>query len=265
MSRDALNRKENFFIEGSGKAIITSDKGGLELIHLQDMSLELSSTMENIYGGESNFSLYSYQSERSGKVTFTNASMNIDILSLSQGVGLDPKAVLFGDATVTTDTDGKFTITLTGTGSQIDWTSVVVTKDSDGTRLNLESGSGTEGSVGSSNANTKVNVFYTYVTSTNAVGTSMFTTSVPGYVTLYHKSKAMKQKNGRIIRIFTTIFRARSDGSLTIDFKHKNAFAPELTFEIVDPERSDKRFLSWSVLDTTDVDANDENMTYPIG
>ena len=259
-----IARPENFFIEGSGKAFITSDKGALQLVHLQDMSLELSSTMENIYGGESNFSLYSYQSERGGKVTFTNASMNIDILSLTQGVELDSKVVLFKDEVITTDANGDFTLTLPNTGDQIDWSTVVVTKESDGSKLDVTPGSGTTGELGVTNANTTINVFYTYVTQTNAIGTSVFTTSVPGYVTIYHRSKAMKQKNGRIIRIFTTIFRARSDGSLTIDFKHKTAFAPELTFEIVDPERSDNRFLSWSIQDTTDVDGNDENLVYPI-
>ena len=74
-----------------------------------------------------------------------------------------------------------------------------------------------------------------------------------------HKSKPMKQKNGRIIRLYTTIYKARCDGSLTIDFKHKNAFAPELAFDIVDPEREDNKYIVFGIKDTTEEDANNRN------
>ncbi len=72
----------------------------------------------------------------------------------------------------------------------------------------------------------------------------------------------MRQKNGRIIRVFTTIFRARCDGHLTMDFKHKNAFAPELAFEVVDPERTDKKYMIFGIVDTTSQDKDNANTTY---
>ena len=130
--------KENFYIEGSGRAVILNDSGSLDLIHLQNMSLELSSTMEQIYGGESNFSLYSYQTDRGARVTFTNASMNINILNMVQGTQLDPKVVLFAEEKLTVTSEGKVNFQkVPGTNDQIDWNTVVASKVSDGTRVEI--------------------------------------------------------------------------------------------------------------------------------
>ena len=261
--------KENFFIEGSGRAVILNDSGSLDLIHLQNMSLELSSTMEQIYGGESNFSLYSYQTDRGARVTFTNASMNINILNMVQGTQLDPKVVLFAEEKLTVTSEGKVNFQkVPGTNDQIDWNTVVASKVSDGTRVEItrDATDPKVGNVATSLAGTQLDIFYTYVTAGNdaAVGTSIMTTSIPGYVTIYHRSKPMKQKNGRIVRVYTTLFKCRADGSLTVNFEHKNAFAPELAFDVVDPERDDKRFMAFSIKDTTTEDTDDANLIYPI-
>ncbi len=68
----------------------------------------------------------------------------------------------------------------------------------------------------------------------------------------------MEQTNGRVIRIYTTIFKARCDGHMTFDFQHKTAFAPELAFDVVDPERADGKYMMIGVRDVTDSDNNDD-------
>ena len=52
---DNLKRTENFFVEGSGKAHVLGENGKYSLIHLQDMSIELTAKMEDIFGGEGIF------------------------------------------------------------------------------------------------------------------------------------------------------------------------------------------------------------------
>ena len=260
MALSNINKTENFFIEGSGTAHVLGDNGRLSLIHLQNMSLELSSTMENIYGGESNFSLYSYNTEKGAKVTFTNASWNLDIMNLTQGVKSDTSPVFFKQEDVATDGNGVLTVT----NSAIDWSSALI-YDANNNLVEISSyGSGTtitNATVGSGHGNETLTAFYTYTgDSSTGISTSLFTTGVPGFVTIYHKSKPMKQKNGRIIRVYTTIYKARCDGSMTIDFQHKNAFAPELAFECVDPERDDGKYITFGIKDTTVEDANNANL-----
>ena len=240
---EGIKKNENFFVEGSGKAVITGDNGKLSLIHLQDMQLDLSSKMEDIFGGEGNFSIYSYQSEKSAKATFTNASMSLEAFNLTQGTTQDKEATLFADEDVTVGAGGELPV---AHADKADKTTFIVS-DAAGNVLPVVGGK-----VEGNHAGETVNVFYTYTASVNAVGSSVLTTSVPGYVAIYHRSKPLKQKNGRIVRILTTIFKARSDGSMKIDFKHKNAFAPQLTFNAVDPERADKKFMSFTVQDVTE-------------
>ena len=215
---DNLKRTENFFVEGSGKAHVLGENGKYSLIHLQDMSIELTAKMEDIFGGEGIFALYNFPTEKGCNVKFTNASMSMEALSISQGIDMDKKAVVFKTETLTVGDAGEIVISET---SILD-DSLLVFKD---------------------NATVPV---------TMAIGASVLTTSVPGYVTIYHESKPLKQKNGRIIKILTTIYKARCDGSLKLDFKHKNAFAPELSFSAVDPEREDGKFVTVSVMDVTD-------------
>lgn len=248
---DALKKNENFFLEGSGKALLAGDTGKLSLIHLQDMTLELSSKMEDIFGGESNMPVFQYQSEKSVKATFTNASMSLDMFNASQGVGKSQKATLFTDEEITVGADGGLTL-------KYDTADMETLKvfDESGNLLEV-----TDGKVAETYAGKTVNAVYNYTTDVNAVGSDMLTTSVPGYVVIHHKSKPVQQKNGRIIRVYTTIYKARCDGSLKLDFKHKNAFAPELTFNGVDPERKDGKFMSFTVVDVTDEEKDNNNVT----
>lgn len=242
---DNITNKESFFVEGIGEAQVVGKDGKLSLIHLQNMSIELSSSMGKIFGGETNFPLYTYQEEKGVTVTFKNASWSLDMLNLTQGVSNDSKPTLFANEKVEVGADGSLPLTHL---SDADMSSLTVTDDSN-TILKV-----TDGKVDVAYAGTKVTALYNYTVSSGAIGSSVLTTSVPGYVRINHRSKAMPQKNGRIIRIYTTIYKARCDGSLTYNEEHKQAMAPELKFEAVDPERPDKKFISFSVVDVTDTD-----------
>lgn len=255
MAEVKLNR--NFFVEGTGKAVVAGTNGKVGYIHLQNASFEFSSKMESILGGESNTPLYQYQTEKDGKVTFQNASMDAQTVALTQGVNASKKAVVFAmDEKVTVATDGKATLAHAATA---DLETLIISTD-EGVYVPYK-----DGYVDTKYAGEKLNASYAYSVEQNAVGVDVKTVSVPGYVTIFFRSKAMKQKDGRIIRQYLTIYKARSDGSLKMDFKHKNAFAPELTFNITDPERKDEKFWSYAVQDVTEEEANNPDVIEPAG
>ncbi len=254
MSEVKLNRK--FFVEGVGKAVVGGTNGKVGYIHLQNANFEFSSKMENIEGGESNSPLFSFQSEKDGKVTFQNASMDAQTVALTQGVNATKKAVVFAmDEEVTVGSDGTATLAHAATA---DLETLILATD-EGVYVPYK-----DGKVDAAYAGQTLNATYSYTVDKNAVGVDIKTVSVPGYVTVFFRSKATKQKDGRILRQYLTIYKARSDGSLKFDFKHKNAFAPELTFNIVDPERKDEKFWSYAVQDVTEEEAGNPDVVEPI-
>ena len=281
----ALSKSQNFFVEGSGTAHVMDDNNVLSLSHLQDMTLELTSTMENIYGGEGNFALYSYNTEKGLKVNFTNASWNLDILNLTQGVTSNENTSVFTEEKVTVGTASG--TGLPGIGGiktshhgDVDFTAPIMIYASDNTVVfaydgeKITNGTATLGTGASASYDVKLPTSYSGTTLTavynytlkptdkiNGISSSLYTTGVPGFVTIHHRSKPMKQKDGRIIRLFTTIYRARCDGNLTINLKHKNAFAPELAFEVIDPERADGKYMVFGIIDTTELDKNNKFTT----
>lgn len=255
---NAITKNESFFVEGTGKAVVVGETGKVGYIHLQDASFEFSSKMEDIYGGESNTSLFSYQTEKSGTVTFTNASMDAQTVALTQGVVAKSKGVVVFalDEKVTVGADGAITLAHADTADL----STLVVADDEGNVVKV-----TDNKVDATYANKELKATYAYTVDTNAVGLDVQTVSVPGYATIYFKSKPMKQKNGRIIRQNIVLYKTRSDGSLKMDFKHKNAFAPELKFSIVDPERADGKFWSYAVEDVTEAESGNKDVITPTG
>lgn len=252
---DSIKKNERFFVEGTGKAIVAGENGKVGYIHLQDAQFEFSSKMEDIFGGESNTSLYSYQTEKSGTVTFTNASMDARSVALTQGVGMSAKPVLFAmDEEVTVGAEGAITLTHEATADM----STLYLSDDEGNIVTV-----TGGKVDTSLNGKKLLATYAYTAAKNAIGVDVKSVSVPGYCTIFFRSKPMKQKDGRIIRQHVVLYKTRSDGSLKFDFKHKNAFAPELKFNIVDPERDDGKYWSYAVEDCTESEKDNPDVITP--
>lgn len=254
---ESIKKNERFYVEGTGKAIIAGDNGKVGYIHLQDAQFEFSSKMEDIYGGESNTSLYSYQTEKSGTVTFTNASMDARSVALTQGVGMAAKPVLFAmDEEVTVGAEGTVALAHKDTADM----NTLYLSDEEGNIVTV-----TDGKVDTSLNGQKLLATYAYTATKNAVGVDVKSVSVPGYCAIFFRSKPMKQKDGRIVRQHIVLYKTRSDGSLKFDFKHKNAFAPELKFNIVDPERADKKYWSYAVEDCTETEADNPDVITPAG
>ena len=222
---EKINGKKNYFLEGSGTTMIeTADKLS-SLVHLQSANLELSASMQKVYGGESNSPVFVYQDEKSAKITLKNASMSMDLMASTQGVKATEGVAVFYDEVLTVGDDGAIAPTKTPI---------------DGTLRVFENESGNavavaDGKVDAKYAGQKVMVVYDYK-DTNNVGVEVMSTSIPGYVAINYRSKAIKQKDGRVVRLIVKIAKARCDGSFKINMEHKNAFAPEAVFEIVDPE-----------------------------
>lgn len=243
--------KKSFFVQGVGSGVMAGADGtAMPLFEMQDMGIEISTSMENVFGGDGMFPLYNFVKEKSAQFTFTNATFDMDMLKYAQGATMGSAGDIVGFDSITI-TAGAGTLSIT-TG--VDVNSVIVVGD-DGTKYSKVGATPATGQFTVTNLgvmtfatadNGKV-VKVSYIASATGSGiesADILTTSVPGFVEIRHRSLPIEQPDGSKVEIHTRIFKARCDGKINIDFKRGTAFAPKLTFQSLDPQRSDKKFVS---------------------
>ena len=245
-------KTENLVLAGVGEAFLLDAEGKVtaRLSKLQSMSIEVTSESEDVYGGDSLFPFYNFIKSKSATFKFKNAVFDMNVLAMTQGADLEEGAEInaLEDVKVSTHA-GKLTQT---TGVEID--SVVVISNGktlkrvEGTPNADEFKVDTNGTLTFNTAfeNGTVTVSYVYKNSKGA-SVNVLTNSVPGYVELRHTSQPMKMKDGTVKRVHTRVYKAICDGGFNLEYTRDGAVAPEVTFKSVDPERSDKRFVSYSV------------------
>ena len=245
-------KTENLVLAGVGEAFLLDAEGKVtaRLSKLQSMSIEVTSESEDVYGGDSLFPFYNFIKSKSATFKFKNAVFDMNVLAMTQGADLEEGAEInaLEDVKVSTHA-GKLTQT---TGVEVD--SVVVISNGktlkrvEGTPNADEFKVDTNGALIFNTAfeNGTVTVSYVYK-NTKGASVNVLTNSVPGYVELRHTSQPMKMKDGTVKRVHTRVYKAVCDGGFNLEYTRDGAVAPEVTFKSVDPERSDKRFVSYSV------------------
>lgn len=243
---------KNLVLYGVGTAYMLSADGTVQakLGSLQNMTIEITSTIEDVFGGDSLFPIFNFIKEKGANFKFTNACFDLDVMAASQGVSATSGGVAIKREEVTiTSHSAQLSVT-----SGVDTSSVMVMKD--GVALNKVDSvaSGTNGfTVTAAGALSFTNdvtgtVTVDYLHSvTDGTTVDVLTNSVPGYVQLRHESFPTELPNGRKAVLTTVVYKARCEGSLSLDYSRGEAVAPELSFKSVDPGRSDHKFVSYSL------------------
>lgn len=244
-------KTDNFVLAGVGEAFLLDAEGKVtaRLSKLQSMSIEVTSESEDVYGGDSLFPIYTYTKSKSATFKFKNAVFDMNVLAMTQGTSVDEGTEInvVEEVAVTTHA-GKLSQT---TGVDVD--SVVVISNNKALKRVTGEPQADEFKVdanGTLTFNTafedgNVTVSYVYK-GTNGASVNVLTNSIPGFVELRHTSQPMKMKDGTVKRVHTRVYKAVCDGGFNLEYTRDGAVAPEVTFKSVDPERSDKRFVSYS-------------------
>lgn len=244
---------DNLVLHGVGEAYLLSPDGKIatRLSKMQSMSIEVTSESEDVYGGDSLFPILNFIKSKSAQFKFKNAVFDMNVLAATQGVNLDEN----GDINVSeTITVSNHSATLTHTsGVEVDSVLIINSVGMVMKRVSNPTGD-TEFSVTESGSvkfadtfeDTTVEVSY-ICSSASAQAVNVLTDSVPGYVELRHTSKPITLPDGRTVRLHTRVYKAVCDGGFTLEYTRDGAVAPEVTFKSVDPQRTDKRFVSYSL------------------
>ena len=243
---------------GVGEALLLDANGKVtsKLARLQSMTVEITAEMEDVYGGDSLFPFFNYIKSKSATFKFKDATMNMNVLAVTQGSELtEGGEVCASEEVEVIGNTAQLSVT-----KGIDVDSVIVMNgDKTLNRVSVEDTLATgqykvsETGVltfadGEFEDETVLDVAFVY---TVEVGTSVHikTTDVPGFVELRHVSKPTELEDGRVVQAHIRVYKARCDGGFNIEQTRDGATAPEVTFKSLDPKRKDKRFVSVSIVE----------------
>lgn len=234
-------------LHGVGEAVLLDQNGkaSATLMKLQNMTIEITSETEDVYGGDSLFPFFNYVTSKSNTFTFTNAVFDMNVLAATQGAEVLGGGEAFGSEEVVVGSEAN-QLSVTA-GIQTD--SVICIAD--GVNLEADKFTCTEAGVltftEGVQAGTKVHVSYVYTT-TDGSTVHVHTDDVAGYVELRHTSNPTELPDGTLVQLHTRVYKARCEGGLNIEYTRDGAVAPEVSFKSVDPERADKKFVSYSLV-----------------
>lgn len=244
-------------LNGVGKAFISSVVNGkkqrVPLGTLQDMKLTFNGSSEKVYGGDTMSPIAIIDKDQDITATFTEARFGLAYLNLVRGAELsDAGKCVFDVGPDLVASGTAYTVPGNLTGIDPESVSVVISDDADGFNnvkvLNYKATEPGDGeftitasgvvTLGAAVTNKYISVsgLYSNAEASAAVITSA---SLPDYVEIHHKSMPMKQDDGSKVIFHTVIYKARSTGKLTVDFKRQAAATPELEFDVIDPHRKD--------------------------
>ena len=246
---------KNLVLHGIGEAYLISADGTATslLSKMQSLTIEVSSESEDVYGGDSLFPFFNYIKSKSASFKFKNATFDLNVLAATQGTAIEEGGEVNYVEELTTSSK---TVTLTHVDG-LDVASVVVLKNGKALKKVNASPTGdseyTVSEVGVLNfgeafEDGKITVSYVYKDNAGNM-VNVLTNSIPAYVELRHVSQPIKMKDGRTVQVHTRVYKAVCDGGFSLDYTRDGAVAPEITFKSVDPERADKRFVSYSVVE----------------
>lgn len=247
------NSTRELVLHGVGKGLVVYQDGStIPFTSAQSVSIEITSTDEDVYGGDGLFPIFSFIKEKGGSLKITNATTSTRHLQITQGADIvktGAKALMFSDV----KTPGSGTCTLSKT-SGIDVDSVTCTKVESGealVRVDGEPADGqfsvTEAGVVKVDANLKEALdFSYYYTSENAVSAKLATNAIPGVVE-YRHHLVTEDVDGKKYNVYFRVYQAKCSGAFQFNMERGTASAPTLEFKLLDPKREDNAFLDYTI------------------
>lgn len=248
-----VNAMTELVLHGVGNGVVVySDGSTTPIKNAQDVSIEITATDEDVYGGDGLFPILSFIKEKGGSLKITNATTSINHLKITQGATINrsqAQAFMVSDV----KTPGSGTLTLEKT-SGIDVSSVTCIKLSDGQALKRVTGEPAEGEFSVTEAGVvKVDEsldgeleFSYFYASANALSAKLATNAIPGVVE-YRHHLVTEDVDGKKYNVYFRVYKAKCSGSFSFNMQRGTASAPSLEFKLLDPKRADNAFLDYTI------------------
>jgi len=248
----SVTKNTGFVVNGVGSGVLIPSDGGdpIEITRGQDMSLEITSSDEDVYGGDGLFPFFTFTKEKGGKITINDATFKLNQLKVTQNATINSataKKYVREEITVS----GATTATL-GNTSGVDY-STATCFDSDTGAIYTNMGTDTPttnteyavtaaGVVTFGAAVTATLVFSYYVTDTSVVSATVMTNVVPG-VNELRWQMTTQDEDGNDYKISIRAKKVKTAGSFNLDFKRASASVQKLEFKVLEPGDDSNEFL----------------------
>lgn len=240
--------------------LVFTDGSVLPIDKSQDIEIKVDATTAEIEGGDGFYALLQYITKKTGTVDITNATMSLADLKAITGDHVTAAAERLISNEAHTVAAGAFQLAQTA-NVIVDSVKVTNAAGVPLTRLTTAPGAGiTDGqfyvtaagavTVSASLNSTEVTASYYYTDSTGLAIHSL-EDSVPGNCEVRHRLITDEMDDGKRYELNIRVYKAKAKGSYDYTAKKGAAFAPKLSFTILDAGRADKRTLSYSVSEYT--------------
>ena len=227
-AKDLLNK--GLLLHGIGAGVLKSVTGKIaEMTTSQSMSMNITATMEDVYGGDGLFPLYTYVSKKEGNVEIKNAEFKLSQVQITQGTK------------ITTGSKRNYRVLLTKEDEQLikdvslTGVEVIAVVGPDGQDASAAVTVTDDGAVtfGEAAVEGEYAVWFK-ATDENSVRTEMLKNAMPE-VSTFNWMFTTEDSEGNKYQIDIYARRVRADGELKIETERDKATTPSLKVKILDP------------------------------
>lgn len=220
---------KGILLHGIGKGVLQTVSGKvLEMTTSQSMSMQVTATTEDVYGGDSLFPIYSYLSQKEGTIEITEAEFKLSQLSIAQGTEVSASGNKRVSRVLVTNSD---TTLPGGTYTGVEVITVVAP---DGTSTDKVTVSDTGGLTFESGAQTGEHAVWFKYTDTNAVKAEMLKNAMPE-VASFNWLFTTEDQEGNKYQVDLYARRVRCSGEFNVETTRDSASTPTLSIKILDP------------------------------
>lgn len=245
-----IDLNKTILLHGIGKGYFETVNGKfVEILSGQSLKLDVTATMEDVYGGDSMFPRYTYISKKEGTIEIDVADFSLSQVAVGQTVDLDSTSAKRLQRVIKKTTDTTLGSSLTGV------TDVKCLK-SDGTLVAISTAStpganevkvsATGAITWGSGLTTGEFVFWFKSDSSSATKALFIKDAMPA-VAEFSWGFTTEDKDGVKYQVDIYAKRVRADGKFTIDTARDKASVPKMTVKILDPGDGTNEFCSITI------------------
>lgn len=233
------------FTDGS---FVTIDKS-------QDLQIQVSSSEGKIQGGDGVYDLMTFITEKTGKLSITDAEFQPEQIKAATGAEIttgaevlvpsDKKLVATGACALTQTTN---IVVESVVAKVVETGAVLVNIGATGTP---KAGEFTVTAAGVVAVNTTLNgkniEFSYFYTDSTGTSVKMLEDDMPKLCEFRHTLLTDEMADGKRYKLSVRVFKCKPSGAFTYDAKRGAAFAPKVELTVLDAGRADKQVLSYNI------------------
>lgn len=255
----ALNPSTALILNGVGTGMLIANTGEIfEITKGQNMGFEITTSEEDVYGGDSLFPFFTFVKEKGGKISIDDATFNLNQLKVTQNATINTTTAKkhFREEIVVS---GAAAASLTVVTASVVTDTVVIYNKATGVAL-TNTGAVTPttvtqfkitalGAITFGAAVTGTFVVSGYATdATASASATVMSNTFPGTVEL-RWNLVTQDESGNSFMVSLRAKKCKCSGKFNADFKRGTASVQKLEFKVLEPSDGSKEFIEVIVTD----------------